>query len=55
MNKVSGEIKISYLLVEIFERPFNIAKGPSIQNIGILYNYSPGVRGKNAQRHPSPI
>ena len=48
MNKGPGKIKISYLLVEIFERP-------SIQNIGILYNYGPGVRGTNAQRLPSPI
>ena len=43
MNKVPDKIKISYLLVEIFERPL-------IENIGILYNYGPAVRGKNAQR-----
>ena len=50
MNKVPGKIKISYVLVEIFERPLNIPKRPSIENIGILYNYGPGVRGTNAQR-----
>ena len=50
-----GKIKISYLLVEIFERPLNIPKRPSIENIGILHNYGPGVRGTNAQRLPSPI
>ena len=50
MNEVSGKIKISYLLVEIFERPLNIPKRPSIENIGILYNYGPGVRDTNAQR-----
>ena len=55
MNKVPGKIKISYLLLEIFERLLNIRKRPSIENIGILYNYGPGVRGKNAQRLPSPI
>ena len=38
MNKVPCEIKIPYLKVEIFERPF-------IENIDILYNYGPGVRG----------
>ena len=38
MNKVPGKIKISYSLVEIFERRL-------IKNIGILYNYGPGVRG----------
>ena len=54
-NKVPGKIKISYLLVEIFERPLNIAKRPSIENIDIFYNYGPGVRGTNAQRLPSPI
>ena len=43
MNKVPGKIKISYLSVKIFERPL-------IENIGILYNYGPGVRGTNAQR-----
>ena len=43
MNKVPGEIKI-------FERPLNIPKRPSIENIGILYNYGPRVRGTNAQR-----
>ena len=55
MNKVPGKIKISYLLVEIFERPLNIPKRPSIENFDILYNYGPGVRGTNAQRLPSPI
>ena len=55
MNKIPGKIKISYVLVEIFERPLNITKRPSIENIGILYNYSPDVRGKNAQRLTSPI
>ena len=55
MNKVAGKIKISYVLVEIFERPLNIPKRPSIENIDILYNYGPGVRGTNAQRLPSPI
>ena len=48
-------IKISYLLVEIFERPLNIPKRRSIENIGIHYNYGPGVRGTNAPRLPSPI
>ena len=48
MNKVPCKIKISYLSVEIFERP-------SIEHIGILYNYGPGVRGTNAQRLPRPI
>ena len=38
MNKVPGKIKISYLLVEIFEHPLNIPERPSIENIGILYN-----------------
>ena len=42
MNKVPGEITISYVLVEIFERPLNIPKRPSIENIGILYNYGKG-------------
>ena len=55
MNKVPGKIKISYLLVEISERPLNIPKRPSIKNIGILYNYGPGVRNTNAQRLPSSI
>ena len=55
MNKVPRKIEISYVLVEIFERPLDIAKRPSIENIGILYNYGPGVRGTNAQRLPSPI
>ena len=54
MNKISGKIK-TYLLVEIFEGPPNIPKRPSIENIDILYNYGPGVRGTNAQRLPSPI
>ena len=35
MNKVPGKIKISYVLVEIFERPLNIPNRPSIENIGI--------------------
>ena len=52
MNKVPGKIKIPYLLVEISERPLDV---PSIENIGILYNYGPGVRGTKAQRLPSPI
>ena len=55
MNKVPGKIKISYLLVEIFERPLNIPKRPSLENIGIIYNYGPGVRGTNAQHLPSSI
>ena len=55
MNKIPGKIKISYLLVEIFERPLNIPKRPSIENIGIFYNYGLGVRGMNAQCLPSPI
>ena len=50
MNKEPGKIKISDVLVEIFERPVNIPKRPSIENIGILYNYGPGLRGTNAQR-----
>ena len=50
MNKVPGKIKISYVLVEIFERPLNIPKRPSIENIDILYNYGSGVRSTNAQR-----
>ena len=50
MNKVPDKIKIPYLLVEIFERPLNIPKRLSIENIGILYNYGPGVRDTNAQR-----
>ena len=50
MNKVPGKIKVSYVLVEIFERPLNIYKRPSIENIGILHNYGPGVRGTNAHR-----
>ena len=48
MNKVPGKIKISYSLVEIFERRL-------MKNIGKLYNYGPGVRGIIAQRLPSPI
>ena len=55
MNKVAGEIKITDVLVEIFERPFDIPKRPSVENISIFYNYGPGVRGTNAQRLPSPI
>ena len=55
MNKAPGKIKISYLLVEVFERPLNIPKRPSIENIGILHNYGLGVRGTNAQRLPGPI
>ena len=55
MNKVPDKIKISYLLVEIFERPLNILKRPSIENIGKLYKYGPGVRSTNAQRLRSPI
>ena len=55
MNRLPGKIKISYVLVEIFERPLNIPKRPSIENIAILYNYGPCVRGTNAQRLPSPI
>ena len=55
MNKVPGKIKISYVLIEIFERPLNIPKRPSIENIGILYNHGHGVRGTNAQRLPGPI
>ena len=51
MNKVTGKLKISYLLVLIFERPLNIPKRPSTENIGIVYNYGPGVRGTNAQRN----
>ena len=50
MNNVPGKIKISYVLVEIVERPLNIPKRPSIENIGILHKYGPGVRGANAQR-----
>ena len=50
MNKVPGKIKISNVLVEIFERPLNIPKRPSMENIGILYNYGPGVRVTKAQR-----
>ena len=50
MNKVPYKIKISYVLVEIFERPLNIPKRPSIENIDIFQNYGPGVRGTNAQR-----
>ena len=45
INKVPGIIKISYLLVEIFERPLNISKRPFKESIDILYNYGPGVRG----------
>ena len=48
MNKLPGKIKISYLSVEIFERPLNIPTRPSIENIGILDNYGPGVRGTTA-------
>ena len=55
MNKVPGKIKISYLSVKIFERPLNIPKRHSIENIGILYNYGPSIRATNAQRLPSPI
>ena len=55
MNKVSGKIKIWYLLVEKFEGPLDIPERPSIENIGIFYNYGPGVRGTNAQRLPSPM
>ena len=55
MNKVPDKIEISCLLVEIFERPLNIPKRPSIENIGILNNYGPCVRGTNAQRLRSPI
>ena len=54
MNKVPGKIKI-YVLVEISERPLNIPKRLSTENIGILYNNGPGVRGANAQRLSSPI
>ena len=46
MNKVPGKIKISYVLVEIIERPLNIPKRPSIENIGILYNYGHLKRGE---------
>ena len=49
MKNEPGKIKITYVLVEIFERPLNIPKRPSIENIGLLYNYGPGVRGTNAQ------
>ena len=49
INKVPGEIKISYLLVEIIKRPINIPKRPSIENIDILNNYGPGVRGTKTQ------
>ena len=35
MKNEPGKIKITYVLVEIFERP-------SIENIDILYNYGPG-------------
>ena len=55
MNKEPGNIKISYLVVELLECPLNIPKRPSMENIGILYNSSPGVRGTNAQRLPSQI
>ena len=55
MNKVPSKIKISYLLVEIFEPTLNISKRPLIENIGILYNNGSGVRGTNAQRLPSQI
>ena len=37
----------------IYFLPLNIPKRPSIENIGILYNYGPGLRGTNAQRLPS--
>ena len=50
MNNVPGKFKISYLLGEKFERPLNIPKLPSIENISILYNYGPGVRGTKTQR-----
>ena len=43
MNMVLGKIKISYVLIEIF-----LSKRSSRENIGILYNYGPGVRGTNA-------
>ena len=52
MNKVPGKIKISYLLLERFERPLNIPKRPSIENISILYNYGPGVRGNERSSPP---
>ena len=41
MNKVPGEIKISYLLVEIFDRPLNIPKRTLKESFGMLYNYGP--------------
>ena len=50
MNKLSGKIEIEYLLIEIFERPLNIPKRPLKENIAILYNKSPGVRGTKTQR-----
>ena len=50
MNKVPGKIKISYVLVGIFERLLNIPKRLLKENIGILYNYDPGVRGTKTQR-----
>ena len=55
INKVPGKIKISYLLIKIFERPLNIPERPSLEYISILYIYGPGVRGTNAQRLPSPM
>ena len=48
MNKVLGKITISYLLVEVLERPSNIPKRPLKESIDILYNYGPGVRGTKA-------
>ena len=54
MSKVPGKIKISYLLVEIFERSLNKPKRPLIENIGILYNCGPGVRGTETERLVSP-
>ena len=43
-------IVFTWELNKLFERPLNIPKCPSIENIGILYNYGPGVRDTNAQR-----
>ena len=42
MNKLPGKIKISYLLVEIFERSLNIPKRPSIENIRTLQPWCKG-------------
>ena len=50
MNRLPSKIGIWDLLVEIFERPLNISKRPSIENIGILYNYGPGVMSTKIQR-----